>query len=463
MDASSNTKSLRNAALKHLWMHNRDWVRLERENEPLIITNGKGVKVTDSDGKSWIDVNGGYYSVNVGYGRSEIADAAHEQMVKMAYFPWGTTTQPTVTLAKKLADITPGDLSRVFPVCGGSEANETALKLARAYHARNGQPARHKIISREGSYHGATLSLVGLGSSSREARDDFEPIEPIYPGWIYAPQPNSYRCERGGKTPAECAIRCAEAIEELILSEGPETVAAVIAEPVSNPSGAAVPGKEYWPMLRKICDKYGVLLIDDEVICAFGRTGKMFAIDHWDVVPDIMTVAKGIISSYLPLGAVIVSEKIANQFAGKDNYFRHGLTFGGHPVAAAAALKNIELLEKENLVENASTVGKYFKRRLQELMSSHQIIGDIRGIGLLLAIELVSDRSTKTGFSPDSLIAERLNEKFRRQGLIFHASGPILSIGPPLCITETEVDEIVRSLDLILSELETELGLTKTT
>ena len=279
------------------------------------------------------------------------------------------------------------------------------------------------------------------------------------PGWLYAPQPNAYRCARGGQTASECAVRCAEAIEELILAEGPETVAAVIAEPVANPSGAAVPGDEYWPMLREICDKYGVLLIDDEVICAFGRTGKMFAIDHWGVVPDIMTVAKGVISSYLPLGAVIVKEEIADRFAGRDSYFKHGLTFGGHPVAAAASLKNIEILENERLVENAANVGAYFKGQLQGLMDDHPIVGDVRGIGLLLAIELVSDRSTKAGFSPDFHLADRLNEKFRRHGFIFYSYGAIMSIGPPLCITPSEVDEIVRGLDAILAELEAELGI----
>jgi adenosylmethionine-8-amino-7-oxononanoate aminotransferase len=181
---------------------------------------------------------------------------------------------------------------------------------------------------------------------------------------LHGPQPNSYRCEMGGETPSECAVRCAQAIEDMILFHKPETVAAVIAEPIGLPYGAAVPGDEYWPMLREICDKYGVLLIDDEVICAFGRTGKMFAIDHWGVVPDIMTVAKGVISSYLPLGAVIVKEEIADRFAGRDSYFKHGLTFGGHPVAAAASLKNIEILENERLVENAANVGAYFKGQL---------------------------------------------------------------------------------------------------
>ncbi len=459
MEASSGTEALRQTALKHLWMHNRDWVQMAEEGDPLVIVGGKGVRVTDSDGRSWIDVNGGYMSVNVGYGRKEIAEAAYEQMLKVPYFPQGTAAPPTVRLAEKLAEIAPGTLSRVFPVSGGSEANETALKIVRAYHSRRGEAGRYKVISRKGSYHGAIGAVLWLGSAAVAPRAEYEPA---YPGMVYAPQPNPYRCELGGHSPSECAVRCAQAIEDLILFHDPRTVAAVIAEPVSVPQGAIVPGDEYWPMLREICDRYGVLLIDDEVICGFGRTGKMFAIEHWGVVPDIMTVAKGIVSSYLPLGATIVREEIADRFAGKDNIFRHVLTYAGHPVSAAASLKNIEIIENEGLVENSAIVGAYLKEQLQELTDEHPIVGDVRGLGLLVAMELVSDREAKTRFSPDLMIADRLNEKFRRHGLIFRVGGEILNIGPPLCITRGEVDEIVHAIDLSLGELEDELGLSTT-
>ena len=459
MVGDTTTESLRDAALKHLWMHNRDWVQMAEEGEPLIIVEGSGVRVTDSEGRSWIDVNGGYNSVNVGYGRAEIAEAAYDQMVKINYFPQGMATPPTIELTEKLAQMTPGTLTRVFPVSGGSEANETALKIARAYHRRRGEPGRYRVISRVGSYHGATGAVMWLGSSPAVPREDYEPA---YPGMVYAPQPNPYRCALGGSSPSECAVRCAKAVEDLILFHRPETVAAVIAEPVATPQGAAVPGDEYWPMLRQICDKYGVVLIADEVICGFGRTGKMFAVEHWDVVPDIMTVAKGIISSYLPLGATIATQEIADLFNGKDNYFRHVFTFSGHPVAAAAALKNIEVLEGEGLVENAAQVGAYFKDQLQGLMLDHPIIGDVRGIGLLLAAELVSDRKTKAPFSPEQRVPQRLNEKFRNHGLIFRLATDIMNIGPPLCITRAEVDEIVHAIDLSLWELEGELGIAQT-
>jgi adenosylmethionine-8-amino-7-oxononanoate aminotransferase len=211
--------------------------------------------------------------------------------------------------------------------------------------------------------------------------------------------------------------------------------------------------------LREICDKHGVLLIADEVICGFGRTGKMFAMEHWDVVPDVMTVAKGIISSYLPLAATIVKKEVADYFGGEDNYLRHVLTFSGHPVSAAASLKNIEIIENENMVENSATVGAYFKEQLEGLAKDHPSIGDVRGLGLLIAVELVSDRATKAGFSPDVKIAARLNDKFRKHGLILRVNNEVIGIGPSLCITRDEVDEIVHAIDLSLGEIESELGI----
>ena len=440
-------------------MPNRDWVRMAEEGDPPIIVDGDGIVVVDSEGRSWIDVNGGYISVNVGYGRKEIAEAAYQQMLRTPYFPPGTTTEPTVELARKLAEITPGSLSRVFLVSGGSEANETAIKIARAYHNRRGEPQRHKNISRRGSYHGATGGVMWLGASPVAPREDYGPE---YPGMLYAPHPNPYRCELGGETPSECATLCADAVESIIMSNGPDTVAAVIAEPIGIPGGAAVPGDEYWPLLRDICDTYGVLLIADEVICGFGRTGKMFAVEHWGVVPDIMTLAKGIVSSYLPLGAAVVKEEVADYFAGRDNYFHHVFTASGHPVCAAAGLKNIEIIETEGLVGNAADVGGYFKQQLEGLMVDHPIVGDVRGLGLLLSVELVSDRKTKAAFSADANVPGRMTEKLKRHGLILHVGSHAMNIGPPLCITRGQVDEIVHAIDLSLWEMEGDLGISST-
>jgi adenosylmethionine-8-amino-7-oxononanoate aminotransferase len=453
-----DTRTLRDDALEHLWMHNRDWVTMAEEGDPLILVEGHGVRVTDSDGKTWIDANGGYQSVNIGFGRTEIAEAARKQMMELAYFPHGTTTEPLARLVEKLAQITPGDLERTWPVTGGSEANETAIKIARSYHRRMGEPGRYKIISRRGSYHGATGGVMWLGGTSSTDRSDYEPAPP---GYVYGPQPNPYRCELGGETPSECAVLCAQAIEDLIVFHGPKTVAAVIAEPISSASGAAVPGDEYWPMLRQICDRYGVILIADEVICGFGRTGKMFAMEHWDVVPDIMTVAKGIVSSYLPIAATIATRRVCDAFAGEENVFHQALTFGGHPVAAAAAVKNIEILESEGLVQNSAETGAYLLEQLQDLKDDHPMVGDVRGLGLLVAMDLVSDRDTKAGFSPDARLSDRMGEKLREQGILLRPMGDALSISPPLCITRSEVDEIVNGVNRVLGQVESELAIGK--
>ena len=431
---------LRASALNHLWMHNRDWVKTGEEGGPDIVVEAKGIEVTDIEGKTWIDVNGGYNSVNAGYGRVEIAESAKEQMLRLQYFPQGTTTEPLVRLSEKLSSITPGNLRRTWPVSGGSEANETALKIARSYQKRIGEKGRYKIISRKGSYHGATGGVMWLGGSG-STRSDYEPA---MPGMVYAPQPNTYRCEFGGQTPDECAVLCAQSIEDLILFHGPETVAALIAEPVSASSLAAVPGNPYWPMIREICTKYGVLLIADEVITGFGRTGHMFAVEHW--------------GSYLPLAATICTTHVAEAFAGEQNIFRQALTFGGHPVCASVALSNIEIIESEQLVQNSAVMGEYFLNKLKEMKEVHPIIGDVRGLGLLLGIEIVKDRKTKENFSPDSGITEKLNKAFRSHGLILFASDKGISLGPPLCIQKDEVDFISEAISKSLAIVEEEFS-----
>ena len=458
MAASTAVEALRQTALRHLWMHNRDWVRMAEEGDPTIITNASGVRVMDDEGNSWIDVNGGYNCVNVGYGRTEIAEAAYEQAKRLPYFPNASTSEPTIRLAAKVAELAPGSLDRVFPTSGGSEANETALKIARAYWRRRGEPGRFRIISRRGSYHGMTGGVMWLGGYQPTERDEFGPE---HPGMVHAPQPNPYRCERGGTTPSECAIRCAEAVEQLIAFYGANTIAAVIAEPVSQLSGAAVPGEEYWPMLRDICDRHDILLIADEVITGFGRTGKWFGVQNWDVEPDIMTVAKGISSAYMPMAAAIVRREVADYLASGDDHLRHILTFSGHPVSSAAALKNIEIIENENMVENAAEVGGYIKEQLEGLMMDHPIVGDVRGIGMLNAVEFVADRDTKQLFPPEARLGDRLLEKFKKHGLILRPRKDVITVGPPLCMTRDEADEMMHAIDLALWETEGELGISR--
>lgn len=438
-------------------MPNADWAQMRLDDEPLIIVGGQGVRVTDSEGNRWIDVNGGYASVNVGYGRQDIANVVYEQMQQIAYFPQQTVTPPTVRLAAKLAEITPGSLSRTFLVTGGSEANETALKIARAYHHRCGEPGRYKIISRKGSYHGATGGVLWMGADEGKLAD----YEPPYPGLLYAPQPNTYRCEFNSESADECATRCAHAIEQLILTHGPSTVAAVIAEPIAGGPGTAVPGHPYWPMVREICDRYGILLIVDEVVTGFGRTGKLFAVEHWDVVPDIMTVAKGLCSTYIPLGAAIIRREIGDKFSSESIRLNHVFTASGHPISSVVGLKNIEIVQREGLLDNALRVGDYFKDQLYTLQEKHPMIGDVRGIGLMLSMEFVANRQTKERFCRELKVAQRLTTSFKKRGLLLRAHGnTIVNIMPPLCITRQEAAEIILAVDESLNEVESAIGLT---
>ena len=445
---------IKRAALQHLWVYMREPSEMAEKGGPPIFVGGQGCRVTDIEGNTYLDCMSGLWLKNVGYGRREIADAAYQQMLELTYMPAGSTSVPTVKLAEKLAQITPGDLDRCFFTSGGSESVETALKIARAYQRRRGEAGRYRIISRRGSYHGATFGAMALGGMASMPRTDYEPL---MPGAVHAPQPNPYRCELGGETPEECASRCANAVEDLIKFYGDQTVAAVIAEPIASPPGVAVPGPNYWPMLRDICDRHGVLLIADEVITGFGRTGRMFACEHWGVTPDIMTVAKGITSGYIPMGAAIARKEIADAFVGsEDASFRHILTFGGHPVAAAAALRNIQIMEDEELPQNAEVVGAYLLDGLRELQTRHPIIGDVRGMGLMCGLELVKDRETKENFPSDVKLGDRLSDLFRERGLLLRG-GDAMNVVPPLCATRDDIDEIISVMDDSFGMLEPQL------
>lgn len=454
MTTTAALKQLQDSALEHLWVYLREPSDMAEKGEPSVYVSGEGVRVTDAQGNTSIDAMSGLWLKNVGYGRKEIADAAYEQMLKLTYMPMGTTTEPTIRLAEKVAEITPGDLSRSFFTSGGSESVETAIKLARAYFKRIGEPSRIKFISRRGSYHGATAGALALGGSPLYPRGDYEPL---MPATFHVPQPNFYRCEYNSQSPEECGERCVQAIEDTIKFQGPETVAAVIAEPVSSPMGAVVPPPNYWPRLREICDQYGVLLIADEVITGFGRTGKMFACEHWNITPDIMTVAKGITSGYIPMGGAITRKNIADAFIGSQRVsFRHVITFGGHPVAAAAALRNIQIMEDEALAENAARMGDYLLDGLKELQEKHPIIGDVRGLGLMCGMELVRDRQTKATYPPEADLGNRLTAAFQSNGLILRGSDN-MNLAPPLCVTPTEIDEIITIMDQVFTQITPQL------
>ena len=451
----SEVKSLQESALEHLWVYLREPSDMAEKGDPAIFVSGEGVHVTDALGNTSIDGMSGLWLKNVGYGRKEIADAAYEQMLNLTYMPLGTTTEPTIRLAEKISQIAPGDMTRSFFTSGGSEAVETALKLSRAYFKRVGEPNRTKFISRKGSYHGATMGALALGGSHLYPKLDYEPL---MPGVFHVPQPLPYRCEFGGETPQECAELCVNAVEEMIKFQDPETIAAVFAEPISSPMGCAVPGDNYWPRLREICDRYGVLLIADEVITGFGRTGKMFATEHWGVVPDMMTVAKGITSGYIPMGGCITRGEISDAFIGSQKAsFKHVITFGGHPVAAAAALKNIEIMEEEGMVENAAKQGVYLLDGLNEMKEKYQMIGDGRGVGLFCGLDLVADRDTKEYFPAEADLANRITQGFAENGLLLRG-GDRMNVAPPLCITSSEVDDRVTSMDKVFDQVSKDLG-----
>ena len=451
----SEVKSLQESALEHLWVYLREPSDMAEKGDPAIFVRGEGVHVTDALGNTSIDGMSGLWLKNVGYGRKEIADAAYEQMLNLTYMPLGTTTEPTIRLAEKISQIAPGDMTRSFFTSGGSEAVETALKLSRAYFKRVGEPNRTKFISRKGSYHGATMGALALGGSHLYPKLDYEPL---MPGVFHVPQPLPYRCEFGGETPEECAELCVNAVEEMIKFQDPETIAAVFAEPISSPMGCAVPGDNYWPRLREICDRYGVLLIADEVITGFGRTGKMFATEHWGVVPDMMTVAKGITSGYIPMGGCITRGEISDAFIGSQKAsFKHVITFGGHPVAAAAAPKNIEIMEEEGMVENAAKQGVYLLDGLNEMKEKYQMIGDVRGLGLFCGLELVADRGTKEYFPAEADLANRITQGFAENGLLLRG-GDRMNVAPPLCITSSEVDDLVTIMDKVFDQVSKDLG-----
>ena len=455
-NAETQVTELQRTALEHLWVYLREPSDMAEKGEPQIFVEGKGCHVTDALGNTYLDAMSGLWLKNVGYGQTEIADAAYQQMLKLTYMPMGTTTEPAIRLSEKIASITPGDLSRCFFTSGGSESVETALKLSRAYFKRIGEPGRIKFISRKESYHGATFGALALGGSSLHPKSDYEPL---MPGAFHAPQPYFYRCEYGSSTPEECAERCVNAIEDIIKFQGPDSVAAVIAEPVSSPQGAIVPPPNYWPRLREVCDKYGCLLIADEVITGFGRTGKMFACEHWDITPDMMTVAKGITSGYIPMGGAILRKPIADAFIGGPKAaFRHVITFGGHPVAAAASLMNIEIMEREKMVENSARMGQYLLDGLEELKEKHPIIGDARGLGLMCGLEFVKDRQTKEQFPADADLGPRLTQGFADERVLLRG-GDVMNIMPPLCVTAGEIEQLVATIDRVVDRTAKDLGM----
>ena len=419
----------------------------------MVVREASGSMLVDGEGKTYLDGAAGLWNVNVGYGRKEIADAVYEQMQELPFYPHSQINVPATRLAKRLASILPGELQHVFYCNSGSEANETAFKIARQY-ARQRFPTqnRYKIIARYQGYHGFTYgAMSATGQTGRRVK-----FEPLTPGFLHVDAPYCYRCPLKLEYPS-CGLACVEEFREVIEREGPETVAAVIVEPIIGGGGVIVPPDDYLPRLREICDQFDVLLVLDEVITGFGRTGKLFAAEHWGVEPDMITMAKGISSGYLPLGACAVTPDIFQAFLGAPEEgleFSQVSTYGGHPVCCAAAMANLDILIGERLWENAAEVGGYLLQQLQRLQSP--FLGQVRGKGLMIAVELVDS----SGALLDAERTARAQGCLREEGLLVgrmsHAMpGPesIFFLSPPLILTQEQADVIVDAFSVALADI----------
>ena len=441
--------SLQELAMRHLWMHFSRMGAYGPDHEIPIITRGEGCYVYDDHGNRYLDGLSALFCVNAGHGRSELGQAAARQVEELDFYTlWSYAHPRAIELAARIASLAPGDLNRVFFTSGGSEAVESALKLARNYHRALGKGQKHKVIAREIAYHGTTLGALSA-TGITELRSQFEPLTP---GGCHVPNTNSYRWPEDRHP-----LWVATAIEERIVFEGPETVAAVIVEPVQNAGGCFVPPEGYFERVREICDRHDVLMISDEVICAWGRLGHYFGCERFDYVPDIITVAKALTSAYAPMGAVIVDDKVAEPFMQGDASFAHGFTFAGHPVASAVAMANLDVYESEDLCGHVLAKEGEFRQML-ETLHDLPIVGDVRGAGFFQAIELVKDKETKESFDDEEaedLLRGFLSGELYKRGLICRADDrgdPVIQLAPPLISDTKQFEEIHDILRGVLTD-----------
>jgi adenosylmethionine-8-amino-7-oxononanoate aminotransferase len=440
---------LQELARRNLWMHFTRMGSYDDEHEVPVIVRGEGCYVWDEHGQRYLDGLSALYCVNIGHGRAEIGEAAAAQAKELGFYTnWSYAHPRAIELAARIAELAPGNLNRVFFTSGGSEAVESAWKLAKAYHGERGEPRRHKIVTRNLAYHGVTMGAL-TATALTPLRT---PFEPLTPGGIKVPNTNSYRWKED-RDP----LWAADAIEEAIEFEGPETVAAVMLEPVQNGGGCFVPQDGYFQRVREICDRHGVLLISDEVICSWGRIGHWFGSERYGYQPDIITTAKGLSSAYAALGAVIVGDHVAEPFMHGKTSFAHGFTFGGHPVGCAIAMANIDVIEREGLCDHVlANEGKL--RAMLEGLRDLPIVGDVRGAGYFQAIELVKDKETKETFDSEEseeLLRGFLSGELYRRGLICRTDDrgdPIVQLSPPLIAGEEQFAEIEAILRPVLTE-----------
>lgn len=430
---------IQDMARDHLWLH---FAQISDQG-PTIIERGDGCYVWDENGKKYLDALAGLFVTQIGHGRTELANAASKQAEQLGYFPiWGSAHPPAAQLAARIAELAPGDMDRVFFTSGGSEAVESAWKMARQYFLLKGEPDRVKVVARDTSYHGTTLGALSI-TGIPKYREPFDPM--LVKQTTHVANTNALHCTMCHGT---CNLMCADEIEAAIVREGPETVAAVYLEPVQNSGGCFVPPEGYFQRVREICDRHGVLLVSDEVICAFGRIGTWFGGQKFDYLPDMITFAKGITSGYLPLGGVITRPFLADAFRETGGSFLHGITFGGHPVSCAVGLANLDVMQGERIVEHVADLQDYFRSGLESLLDI-PICKEVRGTGYFYAIELMRDPDSMTKFTVEEgqkLVVDNLKPRLLDVGLLARADNrgdPILQYSPPLIAGTTEIDAIV--------------------
>ena len=454
--ARNTTTWWRESDLRHHMHPFTDYQGLAEDGGARIITAAEGATLTDSEGAKVLDGMAGLWCVNVGYGRQELAEAAYAQMMELPYYNtfFKTATPSSVELAEKLAEITPQGLDHVFFGSSGSEANDTIVRAVRHFWNLEGKPGKKTFISRTYAYHGSTMASVSLGGMAAMHGQADLPL----PGFVHVMPPYWY--DFGGDlTPEEFGLQAARAVEDKILELGADTVAAFIGEPIQGAGAVIIPPESYWPEVQRICRKHDVLLIVDEVICGFGRTGHMFASEYYGLKPDLMTLAKGLTSGYLPLSAVMIGDRVADTLISKGGEFYHGFTYSGHPVACAVALANIKIIEDEKLVQRThDQTGPHLAERLAEL-AGHPIVGEVRSLGLIGAVEMVKDKAGRGHFDDLGATGTLCRDHCLEGGLILRAVRDVMVMSPPLSITIAEIDELMRILRQALDRTAKDVGM----
>ena len=414
-----------------------------------VIVRAEGCYLYDSDGERMLDGMAGLWCVNVGYGRRELAEAAYRQLLQLPYYNsfFQTAHPPAIELARRLVDLTPPQFNRVFFTGSGSEGNDTVLRLVRRYWEIEGQPERRVVVSRVNAYHGSTIAGASLGGMGFMHEQGGLPIPDI----VHIPQPYWYG-DGGTLSPAEFGLRTAQALEQKIVELGPQRIAAFIGEPIQGAGGVIVPPDTYWPEIQRICRRHGILLVSDEVVCGFGRTGQWFGCEHFGFEPDLMTIAKGLSSGYLPIGGVMVSDRVADMLIERGGEFAHGFTYSGHPVACAVASANLEIIQREGLVPRTrEETGPYLAMKWRQL-AEHPLVGEARTVGLIGALELVKDKASRTFFDKRGEVGTICRDFCFQKGLVMRATRDTMIISPPLVITREQLDELAekawRCLDL---------------